>query len=81
MGSRIRKRKKNSVNDACKKNTSVSDSKKKPIPQPVDISDGIPDRADPPSRYRLLLIAIIFAGWVAFLVYCLLASRPDSGAL
>ena len=38
-------------------------------PPPVDVSDGIPDRAAQPSWRRLLWVLLIFAAWMAFLVY------------
>ncbi|MBN1553607.1 MAG: hypothetical protein JXA11_02595 [Phycisphaerae bacterium] len=52
-----------------------ADKKTPPPPQPVNVVDGVPDAAENPSRWRLPLILAIFAGWAAFLIYCLLAAR------
>jgi hypothetical protein len=49
-------------------------SEKSP-PRPVDVSDGIPDRVETPSRRRLVLVLVIFAAWIAALLYFLLAAR------
>ncbi|MBN1941989.1 MAG: hypothetical protein JW849_01730 [Phycisphaerae bacterium] len=46
-----------------------------PPPKPVNVVDGVPDAAEKPSRWRLPLVLAIFAGWAAFLIYCLLAAR------
>lgn len=43
------------------------------IPSPVDVVDGIPDRSPHPAAWKCLVIALIFAGWVAFLIYCAVA--------
>jgi hypothetical protein len=53
------------------------DKPSKPAPEPVDVHDGIPDRAARPSRKRLLMLAGAFVVWVGFLVYCLLAGSPQ----
>ncbi len=45
--------------------------------QPVDVFDGVPDHAAPPSRWRLPLLLGLFAVWIAFLLYCLLAARVE----
>ncbi len=45
----------------------------RPAPEPVDVHEGIPDRAVRPSRWRLWIVLGIFAAWGAFLLYCLLA--------
>ncbi|MBS3821316.1 MAG: hypothetical protein GVY16_05125 [Planctomycetes bacterium] len=52
---------------AGKKNT------QRPAPTPVDLHDGIPDRAPQPSCRRLLAVVLIFAAWLLFLASCLLA--------
>jgi len=50
---------------------------KQPLPMPIDVSaDGIPDRAEPLSPWRLWLVFLIFAAWVAILIVCLLTGRP-----
>jgi len=49
-----------------------------PPPQPINVVDGVPDAAvcdKKTSRQRLTLVLLLFAGWVAFLMYCLLAGR------
>jgi hypothetical protein len=47
----------------------------KPLRDAVDEYQGIPDCAESPSRWRWVVIVVLFAGWAAFLVYCLLAGR------
>ena len=47
----------------------------KPVRDAVDEFQGIPDCAERQGRWRWVLIAALFAGWVAFLVYCWLAGR------
>ena len=49
-----------------------------PPPPPINIVDGVPDAAvsdKNSSRRRLGWVLAIFAGWAAFLIYCLLAAR------
>ena len=38
-----------------------------PVPAPVGVVDGIPDRTNRPARWKLALLAAIFLAWVAFL--------------
>ncbi len=53
-----------------------TDKKKKPAsPAPVDVVDGIPDRARSPARWKYVALALIFLAWIAFLIYCLLAGN------
>ena len=47
------------------------------LPEPIDVVDGIPDRSSNPAVWKYLLIFLIFAAWVAFLVYCGIAGRPS----
>ena len=49
---------------------------KKPFvpPAPVNVSDGIPDRVESPSR-RLLGVLLAWTAWMGFLLYVLLAAR------
>ncbi len=54
---------------------------KAPAPQPVNISDGIPDRVENPTRWRLILVLLVFACWAGFLIYCLLTGRLENGAM
>ena len=47
-------------------------AKKRPAtaPQPpVDVVDGIPDRSAKPAAWKYVLLAIIFAVWMAVLIY------------
>ena len=44
--------------------------------QPADVVDGIPGRSAGPAWRRLLWILLIFAAWVAFLIYCQVAGTP-----
>ena len=46
------------------------------VPEPVDVVDGIADRSGHPARWKILLLALIFLLWVAFLVYCGIAGAP-----
>ncbi len=57
------------------RNSSSESGTQKPLPEPIDIVDGIPDHARNPSRRRLGVVLIVFVTWVAFLLYCLLAAR------
>lgn len=59
------------------KNTaSRNDADKAPKPpRPVNVVEGVPDAVEKPSHRRLVLVLLIFATWVAFLIYCLLAAR------
>jgi hypothetical protein len=41
-----------------------------PPPEPVDISDGIPDRRASISWPVIGVLIAVFAGWCAFLLYC-----------
>ncbi len=45
-------------------------------PEPIDVVDGIPDRSGGAGIWRRVIIGVIFAGWVAFLVYCVMAGNP-----
>jgi hypothetical protein len=47
-----------------------------PPPPPIDVANGIPDRSSRPGRRRLVWILLIFAAWVAFLIYCQVAGSP-----
>ena len=49
------------------------------ISQPVNVADGIPDRKRNPSGWALPAVLIIFAGWMAILIYFLLAGRIVEG--
>ena len=42
-------------------------------PDPVDVADGIPDRAASPTRRRLLWVVLIFVAWMAFMAYVKIA--------
>ena len=56
-------------------NSSSESATQNPLPEPIDIVDGVPDHTRNPSRRRLGVVLIIFVTWVAFLLYCLLAAR------
>jgi hypothetical protein len=45
-------------------------------PRPVDIVDGIPDRAIERPTWRFVLLGAIFAAWIAFLIYVAAAGGP-----
>jgi hypothetical protein len=42
-------------------------------PEPIDVVDGIPDRAARTPRWRYVLLAAAGLAWVAVLIYCWLA--------
>jgi hypothetical protein len=44
-------------------------------PCPIDVVDGIADRAARPAKWKYVLIGLIFLAWVAFLLYCLLSGN------
>jgi hypothetical protein len=44
-------------------------------PEPVDISDGIPDRKASMSVAVIGVLIAIFVGWCAFLLYCQYGGR------
>lgn len=47
-----------------------------PPAAPMDVVDGIPDRSPYAALWKYLVLALIFLGWVAFLVYCRIAGAP-----
>jgi hypothetical protein len=49
--------------------------KQPPPPEPVDMRDGIPDAAQRRPAWKYVLIGVVFAAWIAFLVYVYLAAR------
>ena len=44
--------------------------------EPVDVTDGIPDRSPRGRRWKLLLIVLVFALWIALLIYFQIAGSP-----
>ena len=44
-------------------------------PEPVNISDGIPDRRDAMSWPVICVLIAVFLGWCAFLLYCQYGGR------
>lgn len=49
-------------------------NKEKQPNQPIDISDtGIADAVSSPGRKRLAIILCIYAVWLGFLMYCIVA--------
>jgi hypothetical protein len=51
------------------------DAEPRKLPEPVDVVDGIPDRAAHTPAWKLLLLAGIFLAWLAFLIYCAAAGN------
>ena len=45
--------------------------------EPVDVIDGIPDRSAKRSWWKYTLLAMIFAVWLGFLIYCCLAGNVE----
>ena len=51
-------------------------SRSVPAPsQPVDVTEGIPDRSPKGGRLRLLLLLLVFVIWIAVLIYIQIAGR------
>jgi len=50
-----------------------------PLPEPVDVVDGIPDRSAHAPAWKYVLIALLFLAWLAFLIYCAVAGAPKEG--
>lgn len=44
---------------------------------PVNVVDDIPDRSECCRPWQYLLLAVVFAAWVAFLVYCQITTAPQ----
>ena len=44
-----------------------------PLPEPVNVVDGVPDRAERPGRGTWVLMVVVFAAWTAVLIYCQIA--------
>ena len=51
------------------------DQKEITPPEPVDISDGIPDRRASISWPVIAVLIAVFVGWCAFLLYCQYGGR------
>jgi len=45
-------------------------------PEPVDVVDGIPDRSVRRPLWAYIVLALIFLGWLAFLVTCRIVGAP-----
>jgi hypothetical protein len=61
---------KSSSQDITTKQASV-----KPAPEPIGVVDGIPDHSPSRSHRYLPIVFGLFALWIAFLLYSLLAGR------
>jgi hypothetical protein len=48
------------------------------VPHPVNVVDGIPDRAMSRSPWPCVVIAAVFFLWVGVLIYCGLAAVPQT---
>jgi hypothetical protein len=44
-----------------------------PVPEPVDVVDGIPDRDAAVPAWKYLALAGVFTAWTVFLVYVAMA--------
>jgi|GEM_PF-3471595 len=51
------------------------DQKNTAPPDPIDISDGIPDRRASISWPVIAVLIAVFLGWCAFLLYCQYSGR------
>ena len=45
-------------------------------PEPVDVVNGIPDRSASRPLWAYIVLALIFLGWLAFLVTCGIVGAP-----
>ncbi len=55
---------------------SKHNSQDKPVPpEAVDVIDGIPDRCGAGRKWKIVVGILVFGGWIAFLIYSLLAGR------
>jgi len=64
-----KKTKNNNPNNKTKKDS-------RPVPvaaDPVDVVDGMPDVSSNRAAWKYIALAVAFAAWVAFLIYCSLA--------
>ncbi|MFP4356306.1 MAG: hypothetical protein ACLFUJ_14405 [Phycisphaerae bacterium] len=52
----------------------AKDKKDRPIPQPVDRHDGIPDASASPHVAWLIVLGAVFVAWAGFLVWVKAAS-------
>jgi hypothetical protein len=48
-----------------------------PPPEPIDVIDGIPDRAARAPWWRYALLVAAGLAWAAVLIYCWLAGRVE----
>jgi len=48
------------------------------IAEPVDVVNGLPDCASRPAPWKYALLGVLFAGWLAFLVACLIVGRAGA---
>jgi hypothetical protein len=46
------------------------------VTEPVDVADGIPDRAAETPVWKYVVVAAVFVGIVSFLVTCLILGAP-----
>jgi len=53
----------------------AKDSRQTPPPEPVDMSDGIPDRGARMSWAVIGSLIAVFVAWCIFLVYCQYGGR------
>ncbi len=54
---------------------SGKDKEQAPPPEPVDISDGVPDRRASVSWLVLAVLVVVFVAWCSFLLYCQFEGR------
>jgi len=60
------------------KRASSPSSRLRPTPEaPADGSAKLPDQSANPAVWKYVLLALIFAGWVAMLIYCCLAGQVN----
>ena len=47
-----------------------------PLPEPVDVVDGIPDRSATVPRWKFAVILLVFMAWVGFMLIVQIVGRP-----
>ena len=64
---------KNSKNNDSRNKTKKDSRPKAVAADPVDVVDGMPDVSANRATWKYIALAVAFAAWLAFLIYCALA--------
>jgi hypothetical protein len=49
--------------------------RKTPPPDPVDVVDGIPDRSANAAPWKYIVMGVVFAAWMAVLIFIRIAGQ------